>query len=345
MLLSHFSMGPPRDPYSCGCKAVTCQLGKEAYLLVVQMGRTDVNAPGGQLEYPMEVTRATYKLTCMSGGSDISSIVAQQEPDLGLPAISARRPSTETTDPDSGCPSSKPGKIISPVLWEKGAVRPLPTVAGDPDGFVQGINDRGQAVGSSGTCTNIAMHAVLWENDTAFQLPDLGRTGSDAYAINDHSQIVGYVQSPDGTTIFAAIWQNGGVTNLRTLPGDFAAFATGINNRGQVVGSTFDSTFSWSRGFIWQDGVMTDLNKLISKDTNLFIIAASNINERGQISGMATVLTGPDKGKIHAILATPINESVGTSIADVALTRPESVVPANACSHHSQRFGLGRIGQ
>jgi len=252
---------------------------------------------------------------------------------------------SETTDPDSGCPSSKPGKIISPVLWEKGAVRPLPTVAGDPDGFVQGINDRGQAVGSSGTCTNIAMHAVLWENDTAFQLPDLGRTGSDAYAINDHSQIVGYVQSPDGTTIFAAIWQNGGVTNLRTLPGDFAAFATGINNRGQVVGSTFDSTFSWSRGFIWQDGVMTDLNTLIPADSNLFIIAASNINERGQISGMATVLTGPDKGKIHAILATPVNESVGTPIADVVLTRPESNLPANACSHHSQRFGLGRIGQ
>ena len=59
--------------------------------------------------------------------------------------------------------------------------------------------------------------------------------------------IVGYVQSPDGTTTFAVIWQNGGVTNLRTLPGDFAAFATGINNRGQVVGSTFDSSFSLRR--------------------------------------------------------------------------------------------------
>jgi uncharacterized membrane protein len=51
---------------------------------------------------------------------------------------------SETTVPDSGCPSSKPGKIISPVLWEKGEVRSLPTVAGDPDGFVQGINDRGR---------------------------------------------------------------------------------------------------------------------------------------------------------------------------------------------------------
>ena len=251
---------------------------------------------------------------------------------------------SETTFPDTGCPPGKPGKTISPVLWEKGEVRALPTVAGDPDGFVQGINDLGQAVGSSGTCTNIATHAVLWENDTAFQLPDLGRTGSDAYAINNHGQIVGYVQSPDGTTIFAAIWQNGGVTSIPTLPGDSAAFATGVNNRGQVVGSTFNST-GWSHGFISQDGVMTDLNTLIPADSNLFIIAASNINERGQISGMATVMSGPDEGKIHAILATPVKESEGMSVADVAPTRPGSNLPANACSRHSQRFGLGRIGQ
>ena len=91
------------------------------------------------------------------------------------------------------------------------------------------------------------------------------------------------------------------------LAGDGAAFATGINNRRQVVGSTFNSQ-GWSRGFIWQDNVMTDLNTLISKDSNLSIIAASNINERGQISGMATVMSGPDEGKIHAILLTPVDE-------------------------------------
>jgi len=252
---------------------------------------------------------------------------------------------SETAVPDSGCPASKPGKIISPALWEKGKVRALPTLAGDPDGFVQGINDQGEAVGASGTCTSIQTHAVLWKNGTAIPLPNLGRTGSDAYAINDHDQIAGFVTSPDGSTIFASIWQNREVTNLGTLPGDFAAFATGINNRAQVVGSTFDSTFSWSHGFIWQDGVMTDLNTLIRADSNLFIIAASNINQSGQISGMATVLNGPDKGKIHAILLTPVNERVDTSIADVAPTRPESNLPANACGHHSQKFGLGRSGQ
>ncbi len=38
---------------------------------------------------------------------------------------------SETRVQDSGCPSTKPGKVISPALWEKGEVRPLPTVDGD----------------------------------------------------------------------------------------------------------------------------------------------------------------------------------------------------------------------
>ncbi len=93
----------------------------------------------------------------------------------------------------------------------------------------------------------------------------------------------------------------------------------------------------WSRGFIWQDNVLTDLNTLVHADSNLFINAASNINERGQISGMATVLTGPDTGKVHAILLTPVNEEIGESVADFARTHPHSTVPAN--SYRSlQRF-------
>ncbi len=246
---------------------------------------------------------------------------------------------SETTVADPGCP---PKRTISPVLWERGEARPLPTLVGDEDGFVQGINDRGQAVGSSGTCTNISMHAVLWENGTAIPLKDLGQAGNAAYAINDHGQIVGYVSSADGTTIVASIWQNGGVTTIPILPGDSAAFATGINNRGQVVGSTFNS-IGWSHGFLSQDGVLTDLNSLIPGDSNLFIIAASNINERGQISGMATVVTGPDTGNIHAILLTPVDGRIDESMADFARTHPDSILPANAHNHSSQRFGLGQL--
>jgi probable HAF family extracellular repeat protein len=234
---------------------------------------------------------------------------------------------SETANTDPTCP---PSPTISPVLWEKGKAQPLPLVGTDPDGFANGINDRGQAVGYSGNCTT-AIHAVLWENGTAFPLPDLGQPRSNyAFAINNRGQIAGKVRSADGTHYVAALWQpDGTLTTHEPLPGDLDAFATGINNRGQVVGNDFDSNFNWSHGFIWQNGVMTDLNTLIPADSNLLIISASNINERGQISGMATVHNGPHAGNIHAYLATPVDASIGTSMADVARTHPKSNLPAN----------------
>jgi probable HAF family extracellular repeat protein len=248
----------------------------------------------------------------------------------------------ETTVTDSGCPSNK---TSLPVLWEEDKAQPLPTVGSDPDGVAFAINNQGQAVGYSGTCTT-AIHAVLWENGTAFPLPDLGHARSNvASGINDQGQIVGRVRSPDGTTFVAALWQNGTITNLGTLPGDTFAWATGINNRGQVVGSTLDSDLNWSHGFIWQDGVMTDLNRLFPASSNLFVTMANKINERGQISGMGTVRSGPHAGETHAFLATPVNASVGTSVADVAPTRPHSNLPASVGKQLLQRFGPGRFDQ
>jgi probable HAF family extracellular repeat protein len=187
----------------------------------------------------------------------------------------------------------------------------------------------------------------MWKDKTAFVLQDLGGTGSNfGYAISNRGQIAGEVGSADGTTFYAAVWQSGAdgaVTNIGVLPGDFAAFATGINNRGQVVGNNFDSNFNWSHGFIWQDGVMTDLNTLIPADSNLFIISASNINDRGQISGMATVLSGPRAGDIDSYLLTPTDGRMGASMADFARTHPQSTLHANACNHSLQRLGLGRL--
>ena len=250
----------------------------------------------------------------------------------------------ETTVSDSSCPASSPSKIHSPVIWEDGKVRALHTVGSDPDGEANGINDQGQAIGSSGTCT-AGLHAVLWEkNGTASSLPDLGTAGAAAFGINNRGQIVGLVPSLDGTTFYAALWQNGAngvVTNLGTL-GDFAAIASGINDKGQVVGSTLDSTFNFdARAFIWQDDVMTDLSTLFPASSNLYPTMANQINERGQIVGMATVLSGPHEGETHAFLATPVDERIDKSIADVAPTHPKSNLPANVGKQLLQRFRLG----
>jgi hypothetical protein len=45
-----------------------------------------------------------------------------------------------------------------------------------------------------------------------------------------------------------------------------------------------------------------DLNTLFPASANLFATMANKINERGQISGMTIVLSGPDAGNIHAFL-------------------------------------------
>ena len=245
---------------------------------------------------------------------------------------------------DSSCPSGTTNNRIQlPVLWENGKAQALPT-GSDPDGDAFWINDQGQAVGYTETCGGATIHAVSWEHRTASPLPDLG-TGAIAYSNNNRGQVVGTVGSADGTTQYGALWQNGVLTNLGTLTGDFAAIATGINDRGQVVGSTWDSSFNWSHAFIYQDGVMTDLNTLFPASSNLYATMANKINERGQISGMATVLSGPDAGNIHAFLATPVHASIGKSVADVAPTHPKSDFPANVNKQPLQRFRLGRPGQ
>jgi len=133
------------------------------------------------------------------------------------------------------------------------------------------------------------------------------------------------------------------VTALGLLPGDFGGIASGINNKGQVVGSNFDSKFNWSHAFIWQNNVMTDLSTLFPASSNLFPVMANKINERGQISGMAVVLSGPHAGDVHAFLATPAHQSMGRSVAEVAPTRPKSNLPANVSEQLFQRRGLGRI--
>src|SRR5262249_39727526 len=107
-----------------------------------------------------------------------------------------------------------------------------------------------------------------------------------------------------------------------------------------------DSNFNFTlHAFIWQDGVMTDLNTLFPASSNLYATMANQINDRGQIVGMATVLTGPHAGETHAFLATPVDESLSRSVAEVAPTHPKSRLPANASQQLVPRFRLVHFGR
>jgi len=88
---------------------------------------------------------------------------------------------------------------------------------------------------------------------------------------------------------------------------------------------------------------MTSLDTLFPASSNLNPTMANQINERGQIVGMATVLNGPHTGETHAFLATPIDERIDKSIADVATTQPK--LPANVGRQVLRKFGRGRFEQ
>jgi probable HAF family extracellular repeat protein len=252
----------------------------------------------------------------------------------------------ENGNVDPTCPSSMANNRVDlGVLWENGKAQPLPPLGNDPDSEAVDINSQGDTVGYSGTCGGFANHAVLWEYGNPIPLPDLKFSGAnEAYGINNQGQIVGTVSN--GTFFSAALWQDQTLTVLKALPGDILALGEAINNQGQVVGSALDSKGEWSHALLWENGKTININTRFPASSNLYATMANQINEKGQISGMAVIRSGPHKGEIDAFLATPVDESIGRSVADEVGAHPDFAMPANAKTLLLHKTaGLGQLGR
>lgn len=214
----------------------------------------------------------------------------------------------ETPTHDSTCTFPQVLQFLPVVYGPAGAIHPLPTVDGDPDGAATAINDRGQAIGISGLCDeavgrDTARHMIFWDRGKAIEIPGLGgEQWNTPVSLNEWGQVVGFADLPGdvpGPRIYHAfLWtKSSGTTDLNTLPGDIKSQALGINNRGQIVGFSKGASI---RAIIWKDGVPRDLNKLAS--TPLTLVFANDINDRGEITGQAF---DPATGETPAFLAIP----------------------------------------
>ena len=217
----------------------------------------------------------------------------------------------ENNTQDAGCPVHQ----FEPVVWENGKIRKLPTHTGDSYGVAAQINDNGQVVGASGACAAfnpnsglylVENHALLWEKDgSVHDLGNLGGTGgiagNHACALNNQGHVVGHSELPNNTTFHGFLWtRETGMRDLGTFPGDYASLALGINDRGDVVGASLDTSFN-PRPLLWENGVMTDLNtRIAANPSGLHLLLAASINSRGEIVGLAVTSTG-----LHGFLATP----------------------------------------
>jgi probable HAF family extracellular repeat protein len=235
--------------------------------------------------------------------------------------------SSENTTQDLTCPglpSSPQFYEFKPVVWykplfsAKPVAQELETASGDPDGVAFAINDRGQAVGASGSCgpfnvinqiNLVPVHAVLWQNGKPVDLGNLGGDGHFngifATGLNNLGQVVGVSDTTGDTSFHGFLWNEGHMTDLGPLPGDSYSYAVAISDKGQVVGLSLDANFNL-RAATWQNGNIANLNDLVPADTPLILQTACSINKKGQIIGIALVKgTAND---FRAYLATPVSD-------------------------------------
>jgi len=171
---------------------------------------------------------------------------------------------------------------------------------------------------------------------------------NNAGAVVGFSDLAGDVSGGVLTLNFQAfLWtRSDGIQNLHALPGDVISEATGINDFGQVVGTSFDASFN-SRVFLWQDGRIYDLNTLLQPNSPLYLLASGDINDRGEITGLACVVEGGAcSGVLHAfvaIVAPAASAGAASTLpgADESAVRP--AVPAEVRKRVLQHQRLGHL--
>ncbi len=131
-----------------------------------------------------------------------------------------------------GCQTINSGICSRIVLWPSPTATPEVLFRGTP----RSINKDGIIVGSD----SVTLHAFVYRNSGLADLGTLpGDTVSVANAINDAGEIGGW--SSNGSVQRAVMWQNGQIIDLNSvLPSNSGwtlISATGINNRGDIVGT------------------------------------------------------------------------------------------------------------
>jgi probable HAF family extracellular repeat protein len=205
---------------------------------------------------------------------------------------------------------------MHPFLWENGTMHDLGTIGGTQVFQLNGLNGRGQVIGSMTLADEDPNHVrpFLWDGETLLNLGTLGGHFGEANWLNDAGEVVGHAASPNlcrggGRIDHAFLWRNGVMKDLGIVPGidplQGASGATGINSKTQIVGESNSCDFSIDDAFLWENGSMADLNTLIPPDSSMHLLWAVYINDRGEITGFG-VLPNRD---VHTFLLIPCDEN------------------------------------
>jgi probable HAF family extracellular repeat protein len=200
--------------------------------------------------------------------------------------------------------------LVHAFLYSEGKMLDLGTLPGGFTSVGYAINGGGrderreqggegiQVTGYSGSADG-STHAFLYSNGTMSDLgtlPNLGTQNSysTGLAINGSGQVTGYSGITHGVE-HAFLYRNGKMSDLGTLPGGAVSGGYGVNDSGEVAGTS--GTSNSRHAFLYRNGRMWDLGTL----PNGTFSAGFAINESGEVTGSSDG-TEVAPGNLHAFL-------------------------------------------
>jgi probable HAF family extracellular repeat protein len=143
------------------------------------------------------------------------------------------------------------------------------------------------------------------------------------------------------------------VTDLGTLGGQFS-FATDINNRGQVIGSSAVVDGASQHAYLWQAGELIDLGAIgldnqPVPDGNFYYSSPNDINDAGQIVGEYNLVPPEGDGKHGAFIwqhgvVTELGSLGGSYTAPLAINEQGQVIGFSTIESETAHAFLWQAG-
>ena len=193
------------------------------------------------------------------------------------------------------------GEDYQGYLFQDNTVTHIGTFGGDYSP-IAALNNHGAATGYAAFPGPAGgyFHAFIYQDGV---LQDLGTLDGDINSAGNDINELGQVAGWSGYR--PVLYSGGGIIDLGAL-GDGEGYANALNDAGVVVGYSYTALPSGGAGahaFRWEDGALVDLNTLVASPGGWELTTAQDINEAGQILGIAC-----QGDNCASVLLTPVPE-------------------------------------